>query len=346
MGGERCGYVSEVTGYPSRGRVCCWRPVYEDFDRCVWHADTEDKSVRGVDDLEPKPGERLDGADFRGLSLHGVPWLSGTVLVGADFSNADLREADLSGADLRKSSFADSVASYATFEGANLEESNITDTDLRGATLTDARIDQANLASSRINEDTEFGDRVVYETELREADDPDERRDLLESAIRTYRSFEDLAQKNTFYAQASSFYRQSKDLRRRFNWLHGNYLSAVVAEFSRWFTGYGNMPMRVIYTSLAVILSCGLLYPFVGGLRQTNRGVVFALAAGSFSPEQVLAVFVKSIFFSTVTFTTLGYGNMQPVGVVAEYLAGLEALLGSILMALLVGVLTRSTWLR
>ena len=56
-------------------------------------------------------------------------------------------------------------------------------------------------------------------------------------------------------------------------------------------------------------------------------------------------VFGKSLYFSTVTFATLGFGDIQPIGSVARMIAGVEALLGQMLMALLVFVLTRNvTW--
>lgn len=56
-------------------------------------------------------------------------------------------------------------------------------------------------------------------------------------------------------------------------------------------------------------------------------------------------VLLRSLYFSLVTFTTLGYGDIQPIGMWARILAGIEAGLGSLLAALLVFVLARSvTW--
>lgn len=55
-------------------------------------------------------------------------------------------------------------------------------------------------------------------------------------------------------------------------------------------------------------------------------------------------IWVNSIYFSVVTFTTLGYGDVQPVGF-AKYVAASEAVIGASLMALLVFVLgRRATW--
>ena len=52
-------------------------------------------------------------------------------------------------------------------------------------------------------------------------------------------------------------------------------------------------------------------------------------------------MFYHSLYFSVVTFATLGYGDVQPIGNLVRALAGIESLLGSLLMALLVFVLTR-----
>lgn len=60
----------------------------------------------------------------------------------------------------------------------------------------------------------------------------------------------------------------------------------------------------------------------------------------------IVTAFLQSLYFSTVTFTALGYGNIEPVGQVGQYVAGTEALVGSRLVALLIPVFTKSTWLR
>lgn len=50
-------------------------------------------------------------------------------------------------------------------------------------------------------------------------------------------------------------------------------------------------------------------------------------------------------YFSAVTFTTLGYGDIQPASGAAQLLATVESFVGALLMALLVFVLgRRTTW--
>ena len=88
----------------------------------------------------------------------------------------------------------------------------------------------------------------------------------------------------------------------------------------------------------------GILYPLTGGLRTASgtyafeQPVVDILAA---TPGQLAHVFYQGFYFSIVTFATLSYGDIQPIGAVARAIAGIESLLGSLLLALLLFVLTQ-----
>lgn len=343
---ERCRYTPDIRGGPKRGRICCWRPVYRDLDRCIWHAETGEKSVVELVHNRPYPGERLDCAQLAGLALNDVGWFADAVLVGADFSDANVDGADFGSADLRKASFERTSARGASFRRANLEKAELSSIDLREADLRMAKVDDSGMAGVRINSETKLGDRTVYDEQMEARDNPSRKGDALEAAVRTYRQYERLSQDNSLYSQASRFYRRSKDVRRRFNWEENNYLSALTAEVSRTFTGYGNKPGRVIMTAVAMMILSALVYPLVGGLyNPTDPGTVYAVTLGE-STGAAAEAFLRSLFFSVLTFTTLGYGNLVPTTTVGRQMAGLEALLGSLVLALLVAVLTRSTWLR
>lgn len=159
-------------------------------------------------------------------------------------------------------------------------------------------------------------------------------------------------------------------MRRRVAWYTGSYLRALKAEGARWVTGYGMNPWRVIATAFAVIVVCAIAYPLTGGIQETvtqsvqpvkeaaqatnatnvtesnpttKRITVFwsiddALAS---EPGALLTLFLRSLYFSAITFSTLGYGDIAPVGNTARAVAGLESLLGALLTALLVFVLSR-----
>ena len=82
MNDRYCGYVDEVHAVADLGPVCCVRPTWEG-GRCVWHADAEAKPVADLAALRPVPGERLDGAILRSVSIPDADWFAGCVLVRA-----------------------------------------------------------------------------------------------------------------------------------------------------------------------------------------------------------------------------------------------------------------------
>ena len=340
---DRCGYVCDVSTLPDTGAVSCWRPVWEDEDRCLWHLDISVKPRDALADRQPRENERLDGAVLGRVSLNGVDWFEDCSLIGAQLTAVDLNDASLSGADLREASLEHVSARRTDFSGANLEDAALSVCDLRSADLTNVRLDQAAFSNVRISRSTTFGETSVYEDEL---DDVDEEWYLqtAQAAIWTYREIRTLHENNALSIEARSYYLDEKDMRRRADWHEGNYANALKAEGSRWVTGYGMSHWRVLGTSAALILLSAAMYPLTGGIQETAGGetTTWTLESPEDAPPFWIAyILVRSLYFSVITFSTLGYGDIRPVGTVARWLAGAESLLGSILMALLVFVLTR-----
>jgi len=108
-------------------------------------------------------------------------------------------------------------------------------------------------------------------------------------------------------------------------WATNAFLDAVA--------GYGERPQRVVAIALAAIVGCALAFPATGGLA-TSEGVVTYGSDGA-------AALVDGLYFSVVTFATLGLGDVAPAGDVARVLAAGEALLGAFLTALFVFSLGR-----
>ena len=343
MSETRCGYVEDVGLLEDRSRACCWRTVTDDGERCFWH-DGGAKTAEALADHRPASDERLDGADLRGADLSGVSWLRERSLVGADFTGATLRGADLTGADCRRATLGRVDARRARFDGANLEGATFANADLRDASLDRAKLYRTGFTDVRLNRESDFGDRVVYEDLVGDATDRAERIDTLEAASWTYRELRRLFEQDALPRRARACYLGEKSTRRRAAWARGEYLHALKLEGSRWVMRYGTSPTRVITSSVALIVCCAMLYPLTGGLRTASgtyalENPVRDLIAAT--PGQLARIFYNGLYFSVVTFATLGYGDMQPIRPVARAVAGVESLLGSLLMALLVFVLTR-----
>ncbi|MDD5458323.1 MAG: potassium channel family protein [Phycisphaerae bacterium] len=92
--------------------------------------------------------------------------------------------------------------------------------------------------------------------------------------------------------------------------------------------GYGEKPWRVLAASILVIIVCGFFYAQPHTLHRYG--------------EDTGASFFQGLYFSTVTFTTLGYGDLSPSPEgFCRKLAMCEALSGGFLMALFVVCLAK-----
>jgi hypothetical protein len=302
-----------------------------------------------METLAEAENNRLDGAILREVSLVGVEWFENCTLLGAKIDGVDMRETDLRNVDLREGHVNDVDARGADFRDANLEDGSFTTTDLRGANLVSTRLDQTVFNNVRVSRSTEFGTISVYEKRLKGTETASEIERYAQAAVWHYREIQNLFKTNALPVEARAYYMREKDMRRRIAWHAGNYPRALKAEGARWVTGYGMSPWRVLGTSLTVIVLSAVAFPTTGGLEesitraggteQTIRWDVDRSETGQY--RLLVSIFLRSLYFSTITFTTLGYGDIQPIGTIARAIAAIESLAGSLLMALLVFVLSR-----
>lgn len=102
----------------------------------------------------------------------------------------------------------------------------------------------------------------------------------------------------------------------------------------------------VLYAAVAIYLLLGAVFVPVYGLVDTltfelSEGAQHAFVGGSMGAEELFA-WQDFIYYSYVTLTTLGYGDILPVTMVAKAAVALEAIIGvmylTIIMARLVSL--------
>jgi uncharacterized protein YjbI with pentapeptide repeats len=93
-------------------------------------------------------------------------------------------------------------------------------------------------------------------------------------------------------------------------------------SLSYYYWQYGRKPHRIIYISVAIIVVFGLIFWF-------NSGLIYANINNKYFN------FGDSLYFSTITFTTLGYGDFSPTGWLRA-LSAIEAFLGVVNMGFLI----------
>lgn len=295
-------------------------------------------------------------------------------LSGAIFDQANLFSVNLSGASLENAKLNNSYLVKTNFLDSNLERAEIQDSDLRDADFTGVRLHDALIRDIRINEGTDFGKKCAYEVESDsiaegafEEDSPtappsrnqietvnfasrrfrrrflgnDDGVEALDKAIRVYRIYQRLLREGSMPDDIRRFRIREKHSRRKRALAKGEYIGWFNYSVQRWSALYGEGVWRVIGISLISILLFGLVYPLYG-MRVAN--LPDPVMYSNSGIEALPWVLGKGIYFSIITFTTLGYGDIQPHGWTAA-LASIESFLGVLLMALLVFVLgRRATW--
>lgn len=198
----RCGFVSSPNDrgeedvieeldkwFKDTRAVCCWRPTWADFDRCIWHAETRDKPLGSLRKALSGLPERLDGAFLVGTRINASLYFEDCSLQRATLFEARLDGVDFSGTDLSKSDIAESLIEDSDFSesllpranlrrsrilNTNLSRAYLPETDFTEATLefvnaVDAVFSRASFTGAKILE-ADFSNAHLYSTDLVGAD--------------------------------------------------------------------------------------------------------------------------------------------------------------------------------
>ena len=315
-------------------------------------------------------GARLPDANLRDADLRDAD------LRDADLPDANLWEADLSRAILRDADLPGASIEKATVIGVDLFDADLTGVQPYGARIEAVKINDGTEFHSdpsayarwwqwegsvlapppRCGYDPKF-EPAPDEPEMnREGEQPDgepdmnregeqsdgepdtSREELLTKAADTYRQFEELARRNTQPALQSSMFVLRQDMQRKRYWVRDQYGQWFANRVFRAVFKHGESFGRILLTALVIILAFAGVY-WQGELILTNPDAVTLLDEN----RQFINNAFDALYFSTLTFTTLGLGDFQPKAAseVGRALVLLEAALGAILIATFVFVLGR-----
>jgi len=128
----------------------------------------------------------------------------------------------------------------------------------------------------------------------------------------------------------------------------------ITSAFSNMVYGYGEKPWNVVKTALAIIIIFAISFSLIGlgnpeiielkgAAIRSESGNIVDLTSKGLLKNNVIRNFPDSLYFSTITFTTLGYGDFRPLERWGRILAGSEAFIGAFMMALFVYTFARRT---
>ncbi|MAC45790.1 MAG: potassium transporter Kef [Oceanospirillum sp.] len=314
----RCKYISPD------GLPCTESAEYD--GRCYWHnsdqvkdrTDLKDKLETRAKTNLPMQGVSLRRTDLSDINLVNHGCKQGYDLSYSDFYRANMQKAHLFNANLQHASLM-----KADLRGANLHCANLEDANLLGTRLEDARLDNI-----------QWGHYVLQEKMAHASKDLADRQDYLEQAEEVYRNLRRVLEHEGLFEQAGYFFRREMVMRR----LQMPYysMSRFVSRTVDLFCGYGERPLRIIFFSVFLILAFAVAY-FLNGVNDGGNLVKFS---SDLPVLQNIENFLNALYFSVVTFTTLGFGDITPNGW-SRLFAGGEAFIGSFTLALFVVVFVK-----
>lgn len=261
-------------------------------------------------------GTNLKNAILRGSVLKGA------YLRGANLENATLRESCLQGADMK---------------GANLQNAKLWSSNLQGA-----KLQRTNLKNTGFNEETILYDVNWYQCQidnstLKFADDQLDKKVIQEKnndykkAREVYRNLKNYFRQEGMYDISGEYYYREKVMETKYNLQEKKYFEWIFNSFFNLIAGYGERCLRVIIGWFIIIFGYAFIYYYFSGIYD---GMAYKITSYN-------AKFLEAIYFSIVTFTTLGFGDLAPKPGLFQLITSSEALVGAIFMALFIFVFAR-----
>ena len=302
-------------------------------------------------------GAALNGADFSGATLC-LANLTGANLLGADLSGANLTGANLTGADLSKANLFGAILSGAFLPAANLGKAYLSFAHLDGAYLGEANLKGANLGKANLR-GAELSKANLTGAELAYADlDCAKlfRADLSEASFSWANlTGVDLTEANLTGADLSDVSYNRKALRRRCfraRGLDGCVSNPVLkrdvqdeqyidAAFRRWDRNWlGRLKFRLwglfdYGRSMFAVGVFALLIVFVFGTVYKTHPNFIHYGKHTVTP-------FTPFYFSFVTYTTLGFGDVSAGSLGGEILVVCEVILGYVTLGLLLAILANT----
>ena len=257
---------------------------------------------------------RVENIDDDEIWLEGADLYS-THLKGADFAFVHLKGAKLAWANFEGGRFTAANLEDTNFTRARLGGVDLTRAQLEGAIFEDTHLEGADLRKSIVDGSTLFWNCTV-----------DRKTDFRGVGLEDCR----MDEKTKHFLQYN---------RRRMNcegWYKEHPRLAWLAKAFFWTSDYGHSTGRIIFTFFGLALIFAGIY-YICALVN-SPGIVSNLLEGNEGPVPSWLVPFRTIYFSIVTMTTLGFGDMHAncQSFWGHFLLTVQVILGYVLLAALV----------
>jgi hypothetical protein len=270
----------------------------------IWREDDPDAPI-GLAEIRFEPDAWLQEVDLHGANL-----------TDATFDRANMQRADLRGATLLR----------ASFKGAHLEEAVFDDAHLQDAKLTEAHLEGAQFRRTRL-ERADFSYAIVDGATLIQTTHVDSGTCFWGTPIGNVRMIPGLRR------------RLEANVRRRYwnKWCERHTFCQWVVRPFRWLVGYRRSMARLAAVIAGLTVVFGVVH-WIGSMSNPPCVTNLRRIEGEQEdlPEHLVAI--RALYFSIVTTTTLGLGDIaaHPHNMTGHVLVAFQVVLSYVLLGLLI----------
>ena len=251
-------------------------------------------------------------------------------LVNAVMENSNLSRANLKNASLYGINLSGSNLFKTNFENANLNGANLENCDLLGANLTNTKLRNIKWGKNY---------KVINELEAEKA----YKKGDIELANKKYREAEDIYRSIKISMQSQTlgndtgefFIREMIVQRKQFGKFSLRRIGSKIIEIT---TGYGEKLGNIVFTILGIIITCMILYGIEG--VQYGDPLYGDRIIGFFTEDiekfGLLNTIGNLLYFSVVVYSTVGFGEIIPIGPLGKSVVIFEGIIGGLVLAILI----------
>ena len=261
--------------------------------------------------------------------------LAGIDLQNYNISNSYLVDAKMQNCNLSKSNLSNSSLYGIDLSNSNLFKTDLKNTNLKNANLTNCNLLGANLENTKL-ENVTWGPnhKVINELEAEKALSQGNltiANEKYKEAEDVYRSLKICLRNQTLGNDARKFFiRQMIANRKQMPKFSCKRLWSKIIDLT---TGYGEKLYNIILTMLSIILLSSILYG-IEGVQYQNHILGFFGDTEYFGGQ--LYVIGNLLYFSVVVYSTVGFGEIVPIGFIGKSVMIFESIIGGLFLAIFI----------